>query len=269
MENQKILKKANEIIDLLSLNFELTTIQDLSSSKFYFDVFRVLFPYLYVTLEQIENTNVPDENKIQNLIDLLSKDVLTMDLSHIKGDLIVNSDEKGIWHFLEILEEILKMCIQQSDEGEDQSVDYEYISSEVLPEEMTSKEKNMNDFDKKLKTDPNEYSAPWDHDEKIDLKQNLNSESNSENAIDLDEQQSESVRGLKRDKSTKDLIKEESNVDENNNHESQDEQENDDHIFKSTEMQEFKGFLDENIKQLKWRLKKLNMGIPKEISVKQ
>ena len=43
-------------------------------------------------------------------------------------------------------------------------MDYEYISSEALPEDLTSKEKHKENIlsRKPLKSDPMEYSAPWE-----------------------------------------------------------------------------------------------------------
>ena len=44
-----------------------------------------MFPLLVSNLEQLAEYEISSGNKIQNLIDLLSTDILKMDLSHIKG----------------------------------------------------------------------------------------------------------------------------------------------------------------------------------------
>lgn len=272
MEAQ-ILRKACEIAEFLGLNVRLNKLRHLSSAPFYFAVFRQLFPYLRENLEDLENSKIAEETKIQSLIDMLSNDVLTMDLSHIRGDLIVNSDEKGIWHFLEILDEIVKMC-QQSEE-EEQTTEYEYISSENIPEDLTSKEKPKSQFEqgKKQKSEPLDYASSFEEEK----KENFNQKSDSEAGIDLDDisgsKDSEILNVAWKNEPPRALLEPKLPVEEAHEKKTRQEKEEvsntSDHIFKSTEMQEFKHFLDQNIKQLKFRLKKLNNCIPPEISVSQ
>ena len=107
---EDIIGKAQKIAEILSIENQQPSIEDLSNAKFYFDVFKMLFPYLYVTFDEISNTSNDDGKKIQALIDMLSNDILTLDLSHIQGSLIQMGEEKNIWHFLEILDELIQMC---------------------------------------------------------------------------------------------------------------------------------------------------------------
>ena len=46
---------------------------------------------------------------MQDLIDLLSKDVLTMNLSHISGESIAKGDRKHLINFLQLICELSKL----------------------------------------------------------------------------------------------------------------------------------------------------------------
>jgi len=51
-----------------------------------------MFPFLDNEIEQIDKSKETTGSKIQLMINLLSSDILTMDLSHIGGDLIASGD---------------------------------------------------------------------------------------------------------------------------------------------------------------------------------
>ncbi len=47
-----------------------------------------MFPLLVPSLDQLCHQKISSGDKIQHLIDLLSSEILKMDLSHIKGEFI-------------------------------------------------------------------------------------------------------------------------------------------------------------------------------------
>jgi len=51
-----------------------------------------MFPFLDNEIDNINKTKDSAGNKIQNMINLLSSDILTMDLCHISGELIAKGD---------------------------------------------------------------------------------------------------------------------------------------------------------------------------------
>ena len=58
-----------------------------------------MFPFLDNEIEKIDKSKESSGAKIQNMINLLSSDILTMDLSHISGDLISSGDQKHLLNF--------------------------------------------------------------------------------------------------------------------------------------------------------------------------
>jgi hypothetical protein len=67
-----------------------------------------MFPFLEDKINQIERRKASSGQKLQDLIDLLSSDILTMDLSHIRGDAIANGDNKHLFNYLQIIYELSK-----------------------------------------------------------------------------------------------------------------------------------------------------------------
>jgi len=59
-----------------------------------------MFPFLDVNIRNLIGKTEKEGEKIQILINLLSSDILTMDLSHIKGVEIENGDLKHLLNFL-------------------------------------------------------------------------------------------------------------------------------------------------------------------------
>lgn len=73
------------------------------------DLSRIMFPLLINNFESLAQQDLSCGQKIQYLIDLLSTDVLKMDLSHIKGDKISEGNLQHLMNFLQLLYEVSKL----------------------------------------------------------------------------------------------------------------------------------------------------------------
>lgn len=79
------------------------------SDQFYIQFFEGAFPDIdFSSLEEAQTEEEMAEN-IQALIDLLSEEILKYDLSHIKGDEIVNGNPEHCINLLQLAKEISLM----------------------------------------------------------------------------------------------------------------------------------------------------------------
>lgn len=106
---EDIVVLCDKIFQNLQISFELEDLAILLEEKIYIELYRIMFPYLEEYLLKIESQNIKVGDKIQALIDLLSSQVLNMDLSHIKGANIVSGDKKHILNFLQLLFEVSRL----------------------------------------------------------------------------------------------------------------------------------------------------------------
>ena len=108
---EEIFAICQQIFANLQIGFELDDLSVLLEEKIYIELYRIMFPYLEEFLTKIENRNLKKAEKIQALIDLLSKEVLNLDLSHIKGEKIAKGDKKHILNFLQLLLEMSRLSL--------------------------------------------------------------------------------------------------------------------------------------------------------------
>lgn len=66
-------------------------------------------------IDTIDKTPGSTGMKLQHLIDCLSTDVLTMDLTHIRGQAIADKDPRPLINFLQIILELSKLYILRRD----------------------------------------------------------------------------------------------------------------------------------------------------------
>ena len=79
------------------------------SDQFYIQFFESAFPDIdFSSLEEAQTEEEMAEN-IQALIDLLSEEILKYDLSHIRGDEIVNGNPEHCINLLQLAKEISYM----------------------------------------------------------------------------------------------------------------------------------------------------------------
>jgi hypothetical protein len=106
---EEILAICEQIFANLQIEFEMSDLSVLLEEKIYIELYRLIFPFLEESLTKIENRNLKTAEKIQALIDLLSKEVLGLDISHIKGEKIAKGDKKHILNFLQLLFEMTRL----------------------------------------------------------------------------------------------------------------------------------------------------------------
>lgn len=66
-------------------------------------------------ITSIEKSPGSTGQKLQQLIDCLSSDVLTMDLTHIRGQAIADKDSRPLINFLQIILELSKLYSLKND----------------------------------------------------------------------------------------------------------------------------------------------------------
>ncbi len=72
------------IFEKLSIEVDLEK-DDFFNEQIYFEVYKIMFPFKESDLNQIMLSKLKSGEKIQAFIDILSNDILKIDLSHIKG----------------------------------------------------------------------------------------------------------------------------------------------------------------------------------------
>ena len=72
-------------------------------------------------LDETENSEQPEKMAecIQALIDLLSQEILMFDMSHIRGDEIINGNADHCINLLQILQQISQVNMMAGEEGAD------------------------------------------------------------------------------------------------------------------------------------------------------
>ena len=106
---EDIMGICDQIFEKLGVEFDLQDLGILLQENIYIELYRIMFPYLEKDLVEIADKKSKPAQKIQELINLLSTQVLNMDLSHIKGDFIAKGDKKHILNFLQLLFEVIKL----------------------------------------------------------------------------------------------------------------------------------------------------------------
>lgn len=82
---QEILHTLDKLLTNLGLILEDYDAEYLTQADLYIEIFKVMFPVLEPALN-VDLNNVSDEEIIQHLVNILAKDIIKMDLEHIKGN---------------------------------------------------------------------------------------------------------------------------------------------------------------------------------------
>ncbi len=86
------------------------------SDGFYIQFFQAAFPEIdFTSLEAATNEQEMAEN-IQALVDLLGGEILKYDLSHIKGEEIVQGNPEHCINLLQLVQEISQMMAEKTDD---------------------------------------------------------------------------------------------------------------------------------------------------------
>lgn len=84
---KKILTTFLSLMNNLGLPYRLKTVLPLRHEKIYLNIFQTLFPEHILQIMKIASENQHAKgDRIQSLIDFLSKDILGIDLPHIRGN---------------------------------------------------------------------------------------------------------------------------------------------------------------------------------------
>ncbi len=110
----------SQIQENLMINLEIKEMGELLQSQLYLQLFERMFPFMDLNIQNLMADVTSEGEKIQVLIEILSQDILTMDLSHIKGVKIENGDLKHLLNFLQILLELSNL-IQEKNDQDDQA----------------------------------------------------------------------------------------------------------------------------------------------------
>ena len=82
---EEITKLCNQICENLGIQMELDDLNNLFHEDIYIEIYELMFPHIVQQLKLIQKKQASSGVKLQELLDLLSKEILTMDLSHIQG----------------------------------------------------------------------------------------------------------------------------------------------------------------------------------------
>jgi len=113
---REILHTLDKLLTNLGLMLEDYDVEYLTQADLYIEIYKVMFPVLEPALNVNFGEDISDQEIIQYLINLLAKDIIKMDLDHIKGELIAQGDAKSILNFLQLLFEISNMVVDRDDD---------------------------------------------------------------------------------------------------------------------------------------------------------
>ncbi len=106
---QVIIQLGNDILRNLGVSEPIEDVAVFFSDEFYIQFFQAAFPEIdFSQLTAGQDEQEMAEN-IQALIDLLGEQILKYDLSHIRGDEIVNGNPEHCINLLQLVQEIAQM----------------------------------------------------------------------------------------------------------------------------------------------------------------
>jgi len=82
---KEILHTLDKLLTNLGLMLEDYDVEYLTQADLYIEIYKVMFPILEPVLSGDFGEDVTDEELIQYLVNVLAKDIIKMDLDHIKG----------------------------------------------------------------------------------------------------------------------------------------------------------------------------------------
>ena len=129
-----IIELGNQVLANLGVEEHIDDVSVFFSDAFYIKFFESAFPDIdFSSLEEAENEVEMAEN-IQALIDLLSKEILKYDLSHITGVEIVSGNPEHCINLLQLAKEISCMMNANSQEVDGLQDDGSNADSNAAPE---------------------------------------------------------------------------------------------------------------------------------------
>ena len=87
--HKELIVTFHSLMDNLGLQYDLEDLGDLAHADIYVEIFRTMFPMLGFNIMKIIGQDEPNQGaRIQSLINILSTEILKLDLSHIQGNTI-------------------------------------------------------------------------------------------------------------------------------------------------------------------------------------
>lgn len=149
--DQEIVKLTENLLDSLNLQLPTDPKEDISflkSDLFYIEIFKVIMEQSHQPFNEAEfdreTRSMTAGERIQTLIHILSRDIVQVDLEHIKGEKIANGDKKHIANMLQLLDALSQNLKQELHGGEEDGEEEQKIESDLNRHESFSQEKELN-----------------------------------------------------------------------------------------------------------------------------
>jgi hypothetical protein len=149
--DDELIKLTENLLDSLNLQLPAHTGEDYSflrNDVFYVEIFKVVMdhsphPFNEADFDRETKGMSPGE-RIQALINLLSRDIVQVDLEHIKGEKIAKGDKKHISNMLQLLEALWQNFNLNPLDGEEDGEEEQKIESDLNRHESFSQERELN-----------------------------------------------------------------------------------------------------------------------------
>lgn len=149
--DDEVIKLTENLLDSLNLQLPAQAGDDysfLSNDVFYIEIFKVIMdhsphPFNEGDFDR-ETKGMNAGERIQALINLLSRDVVQVGLEHIKGDKIAKGDKKHISNMLQLLDALWQNFNHNPLSGEEDGEEEQKIESDLNRHESFSQERELN-----------------------------------------------------------------------------------------------------------------------------
>lgn len=85
IEVDEIFKILNQIFTNIGVEGDISTLEEVTDPELYIQIFNIMFPFLTDNTNEIYMIKDEPGNQMQLLLNILSENILRMDLSHING----------------------------------------------------------------------------------------------------------------------------------------------------------------------------------------
>jgi Domain of unknown function (DUF5745) len=173
--DEELVKLTENLLDSLNLQLPAGSMEDysfLKSDMFYVEIFKVIMeqsrhPFNEAEFDR-ETRGLTSGERIQTLINVLARDILNVDLEHIKGEKIAIGDTKHVSNMLQLLDALWQNYRQNPVSGEDDGEEEQKIESDLNRHDSFSQERELNrgvhekkesnDFDTQARGDPDLFN---------------------------------------------------------------------------------------------------------------
>lgn len=111
VETDQVMNLVDTIFENIGYRRWVEGIECLQDEQIYFEICKILFHSHSIELIKIYESKGSSGQKLQALIELVSK-VISMDLSHISGKMIVEGNTQHIRYLLQLVEYISRLMVK-------------------------------------------------------------------------------------------------------------------------------------------------------------